>query len=102
MSVFMDDFIAFLQEYGIIGLAIAVVVGNATKDLVNTVVDAVLMPFIGLVLPSSTWETYTLDIAGAELGIGRLIGASLDFILIALIVFLFVKLVLRQKEVKKV
>lgn len=102
MSAFMDDFIAFLKEYGILGLAIAVVVGNATKDLINTVVDAVLMPLIGLVLPSSTWETYTVTVSGAELGIGQLIGAMLDFILIALVVYLFVKLVLRQKEVKKV
>lgn len=102
MTKMMDDFVGFLQQYGIVGLAIAVVVGNATKDLVNAVVDDILMPFIGLLLPGEGWRTYTATVAGAELGIGHLIGAMLDFVLIAMVVFLFVKFVLRKEEVKKV
>lgn len=96
-----DGFIDFLQEYGIIGLAIAVVIGNATKDLVNTTVDSLIMPVIGIILPASDWQQYTVTVLSAQIEVGELLAAMLDFVIIAFIIYLFVKFVLKHEDVKK-
>lgn len=77
-------------------------IGNATKDLVNAVVDDVIMPFIELALPVGNWREYTATLVGAELRIGHLLAAMLDFVIIALVIYAFVKLVLKQEKVKKI
>lgn len=102
MPSLSDEFIGFLQEYGVIGLAIAVVIGNATKDLVNAVVDDVVMPIVEVVLPGSDWQTVKLVVGPVAFRIGHLIGAILDFTIIALLVFAFFKMVLKKEQVEKV
>ncbi len=96
------EFFEFLKEYKVVGLAIGVVIGTATNDLVNSVVESVIMPFVGIFLPAEEWQAYSVSLAGAEFKIGHLIGAALDFLIIALVVFLFVKYILRKEETGKV
>ncbi len=98
----IQDFIEFLKEYGIIALALAVVVGMAVKDLVNAVVQDLLMPFVGLLLPGEGWREAVFHISSAEIQIGHLIGAILDFLIILLVVYLFLKYALKEKEIKKI
>jgi large conductance mechanosensitive channel len=97
-----DGFMEFLKEYKILGLAIAVVIGNTTKDLVNAAVDGLIMPLIGIVLPVSAWEEYTLTVMTAEIQTGQLLAAALDFLIIAFLIYLFVRMVLKREEVKKI
>ncbi len=102
MKDITQGFIAFLKEYGIMGLAIAVVIGSATKDLVNAVVDGLIMPLVGIVLPAGEWQAYTVRFMTADIQVGQLLAAVLDFAIIALVIYAFVKLVLKQEEVKKI
>ncbi|MDY6769660.1 MAG: MscL family protein [Candidatus Nanohaloarchaea archaeon] len=96
-----DDFLRFMKEYGIVALALAVVIGTAVKDLVNALVDDLVMPVVGVVLPGEGWRTATYAVAGVEFGIGHFIGAVLDFLIVALLVYLFVRHALRQEEIGK-
>lgn len=98
---FLEEFMKFLEEYGVIGLAIAFVIGLAVKDLVSSVVDDVVMPIIEAVLPAGNWQTATILIGTVELQIGHLISSLIDFTIIALLIFAFVKYALKKKEVKK-
>lgn len=98
----VDGFIEFLQEYGIIGLAIAVVMGTATKDLVNAVVADVIMPVIEVVLPGESWQEALLVIGPVEFNIGHLIGALLDFLIIAVIIYLIAKYIIGRDNVEKI
>ncbi|KXB08584.1 hypothetical protein AKJ56_00875 [candidate division MSBL1 archaeon SCGC-AAA382N08] len=93
---------SFLEEYGIIGVAIAFVIGLAVKDLVSAVVDDVIMPMIEVVLPAGEWQTAVLVIGTVKLQIGHLISSIIDFVIIALLIFAFVKYALKQKKVKKI
>lgn len=95
------DFLEFVKEYQILGLAIGFVIGAAVKDLVNASVDDILMPLVGIFLPGGNWETATLQLFSAELRIGHFLGAAIDSTLIALILFLFVRYILRKEEVEK-
>ena len=98
----LQDFAAFLEEYGVVGLAIAFVMGLAVKDLVSAIVDDLIMPIVGLFLPQGAWETATINLAGADLLIGHLLSAVIDFTIIALLIFVFVKYGLREEKVEKI
>lgn len=103
----LTDFRAFLIKANAIALAIAVVLGAAVAKLVGAVADDVLMPLIGLVLPGGNWRearivlSSTTDAAGkvTENAIlyGHLIGALLDFIIVALVVYLAMKWLIKEE-----
>ncbi|MFB6158457.1 MAG: MscL family protein [Candidatus Nanohalobium sp.] len=96
-----QDFVDFLQEYGVIGLAIAFVIGVAVKDLVSATVDVLIIPVVGVFLPAGEWQNAVLTLANIEFQIGLLLSALIDFLIIAFLVFLFVRYVLGKTEVGK-
>lgn len=92
----LEDFSAFLDEYGVIGLAIAFVIGLAVTDLVSAIVDHVVMPVVSVFLPAGDWQTATLTVASIEFGIGHFLAALIDFLIIAFLIFLFVRYALPE------
>jgi large conductance mechanosensitive channel len=102
MKNITDDFVTFMKEYGVIGLAIGVVIGNATKDLVNSVVKGLIMPLVGIFLPGGNWQEVTVQIFTAEIRVGELLNAVLDFVIIAFLVYLFIRFILKKDEVETV
>ncbi len=97
-----SDFLAFLKKYKIVGLAIAFIIGAATKDLVNAAVDDIVMPIVSLFLPGEAWREATWTVATVEFKVGHLIGATIDFIIIAFLVYAFARYILKQEKVEKV
>ncbi len=95
------EFIAFLKEYGVIGLAIAVIIGGKLNDLVTSIVNGILMPIVGFFVPGGAWRTATLDVGSVHFLIGPVAGALIDFLIVALMVFYFSKVVLKEKEIHK-
>ena len=49
---FVQEFMGFLKTFGIIGLAIAFVIGAAASKLVTAFVNDIINPIVGLALPS--------------------------------------------------
>ena len=97
----LKEFITFLKTYQVIGLAIAVIIGGKVNDLVKAFVDQLIMPFVGLMIPGGDWRQIVLRIGELKIGVGIILGASLDFLIIAGIIFLFAKHVLKEVEVAK-
>jgi large conductance mechanosensitive channel len=95
------EFLAFLKHYGVIGLAIAVIIGGKANALVTTLVDGILMPIITAFVPNGTWRTATLDVGSVRFLLGPVLGAAIDFLIVALIVFWFSKKVLKEEVVTK-
>ncbi len=98
-----DEFMEFLTKYNVIQLAVAVVVGQAAKELVSSIADNLIMPLVGAVTPGGSWRNWVWKVAGVEFGLGRLVSSLLDFMIVALVVFVVLKKVLRfdVKKVKK-
>lgn len=92
------EFRDFLEDYGIVGLVVAFVIGLAVKDLVSATVDGIVMPVVGVFLPAGDWQAATLAIASIELHIGHFLAALIDFLIIAFLVFVFVRYVLPEEE----
>ena len=91
------EFMKFLKEYGVIGLAIGVIIGGKAGELVKAIVDGVLMPIVGLVLPEGGWQGWTLG----PIQVGMVLGALINFVIVAWLVFWFSKKVLREESLAK-
>jgi large conductance mechanosensitive channel len=93
------EFLEFLKQYGIIGLAIAVIIGGKLNALVTSTVDGILMPIITFFIPGGTWRTTTLDLGPFHFLLGPFFGALIDFLIVALIVFLIAKHLFMEDKV---
>ena len=97
----LQEFKVFLTKSNALALAVGVIIGAATGKVVSGVVDDLLMPIIGLILPAGDWREAKLvlktvtDAKGKitvnAIAYGHLIGTIIDFFLIALVVFLVTK-----------
>lgn len=92
------EFVDFLKQYGVIGLAIAVILGGKLNALVDAVVKELLMPFIGLLLPSGDWRNLAITIGETKFGLGPILASSVDFLIVAVVVFLISKKLLADKS----
>ena len=88
---FMEEFMGFLSKYGVIGLAIGFIMGSAASRVVTALVQDILMPFIGIVIPGGEWRKIIVELGPVKLLIGDFIGALIDFLIIAVVIFLLVK-----------
>lgn len=96
-----EEFLAFLRQYGVIGLAIAVVIGGKANAVVTALVDGVIMPAVTFFLPGGQWRTVTLDVGPVHFLLGPVFGAAIDFLIVAWLVFWFSKKILREQPVLK-
>ena len=96
-----QEFIAFLKQYGVIGLAIAVIIGGKANALVSALVDGILMPIVTFFIPGGAWRTATLNVGPIHLLLGPVLGAAVDFLIVAWLVFWFSKKVLGEETVAK-
>jgi large conductance mechanosensitive channel len=85
---FMKEFKAFAVRGNVMDLAVGVIIGGAFNKIVTALVESIIMPIIGMVI-GDTEKFATLTVGGIKVGV--LIQATLDFIIIAFILFLLVK-----------
>jgi len=99
----MKDFIKFVREQGVIGLAIGFILGGAVSKVVSSLVQDIINPLLGIVLGSTKGlETAVLSIGPAQIKWGSFAAALVDFIVIALVVYYgFKKLGLEKLDGKK-
>ena len=95
------EFIAFLKQYGVIGLAIAVIMGSKANAFVAALVDGILMPLVTFFIPGGAWRTATLKVGSVHFLLGPVLGAGIDFVIVAFLVFWFSKKVLKEETVTK-
>ena len=90
-----QEFKAFLQKYNVMALAIAFILGAAIGKVVTALVADLIMPIIGMAIPSGDWRQIAVQGGSAKFLVGDFAGAVLDFILIALVVFFIGKALLK-------
>lgn len=94
---FWSDFRQFLKQYSVIGLAIGVVMGTAVNSLVQAIVQGMITPLIGLLVPSQDFQKLIVHVRGVEFRFGDMISATLHFLIIAVLIYVVVKVLLRQE-----
>lgn len=99
---FVDEFMTFLKNYQVIGLAIAVIIGAAAGKMVTAMVNDIIMPIIAVLTPGGDWKSAILQVGPVKFMVGDFAGAVIDFVIVALVIFLIVKLIMKGDTSKKV
>jgi large conductance mechanosensitive channel len=88
-----NEFKAFLENYKVMGLAVAFIIGVYLGSLVQSLVKDLLLPAIGLALPGLS-DLASLQYTAAEqiFGIGNFLVALITFIIVAFVIFILVKI----------
>lgn len=90
-STFLDEFRAFALKGNVVDLAVGVIIGGAFGKIVDSLVKHVIMPTIGLLMPSDQGYLGWKVVVGAkEIPYGLFIGEIVNFLIVSLAVFLFV------------
>lgn len=97
----IKEFMDFLYEYKVIGLAIAFIMGVAANQLIKSLVDNVIMPFITFFIPGGAWKTATFALGPIVIGWGPFLADIIYFIIVAFVIFLIAKKVLKEDKVAK-
>jgi len=99
---FIDEFMEFLLKYQVIGLAVAFIIGAAATKMVTATVTDIIMPIIAVLIPGGDWRTQVVQAGPIKFLVGDFVGSLIDFIIIALVVFLIVKFLMRGDVSKKI
>lgn len=99
----VQDFKEFAMRGNVIDLAVAVVIGTAFNQIVSSLVDNIIMPIAGIMLGGVSFASLSATVGEATITYGAFLQAVLDFLVIALTVFVVVKLINRfyKKEEAK-
>ena len=97
MKKFFQEFKEFEMRGNVLDMAVGVVVGSAFTAIVTSIVQNLLTPLLGLLIPDSTFAEW----APGGFGIGAVINSIITFLITAFVVFLLVKGVNKLTHLKK-
>ena len=108
---FITEFRDFLMRGNVIDMAVGVIVATAFGKITTSLVNDVIMPFIGWLIGDIDLSMVNITLVeevlneagevvkpGVVIGIGTLLVTVIDFLIIAFIVFLIIKIMAKAKE----
>lgn len=95
------EFIEFLKKYQVIGLAIAVIIGGKLNDFVGSLVNDLVIPLIFQPALKAAHIDDINSLSWHSIKYGKVIGSFIGFLIVAVLVFVFVKFVLKEAVIEK-
>lgn len=109
LKKFFQEFGTFIAKGNALDLAVGIVIGGAFNAIIKSLVADIIMPLIGLVVQADVTQLKLLlhepegDLPAIYLTYGNFIQSIMDFLIIALAIFLALKVIMRlQTGLKKV
>ena len=87
----LKEFREFLQQGNVIDLAMAVIIGGAFGAIINSLVDDIFMPVIGILIGGIDFSGLSIQVGEAVILFGNFIQAIINFVIIASAVFLVIR-----------
>ena len=104
----IKEFKQFISRGNVMDLAIGVIIGSAFGKIVTSVVNDILMPLIGIIIGGLDFTNLSIKIKNATINYGMFIQNVIDFLIVAICIFIFIKIVSKftkkseeKEEVKK-
>lgn len=97
----LTEFLDFLKQYGVVGLAIAVIIGGKLNELVSSLVNDLLTPVLFQPALQAAGVNGIRELSFHGIKYGMVVGSLIDFLIVAFLVFLFAKKVMREEKVTK-
>ena len=101
MKKFLEEFKAFAMRGNVMDLAVGVIVGGAFSSITTSLINAIIMPIVGIFAGQASFADLTVHIGPAVVTYGNFIQAVINFLILAFVVFCMVKAVnrvIRKKE----
>ena len=97
MKGFIKEFREFISRGSVMDMAVGIIIGGAFTAIVNSLVDDIISPLLGLI-GGGNFDTLSVQIGGVTLFYGKFITAIINFLLIALVLFLIIKALNKARE----
>ncbi len=97
----IKEFREFIMRGNVIDLAVAVIIGAAFTAIVNSLVDDIIMPIIGAIIGGVDFTSLAITVGEATITYGNFIQAVINFLLIALVLFLLIRAINRVSRKKE-
>ena len=96
------EFAKFLKEFNIVSLAVGFIMGTASTALVGSLVKDVLMPIAEPFMGAESWQEAVWNVGPVNIAIGSFAAEVFNFLILALIIFIIAKKLLKMEtEAKK-
>lgn len=83
----LNEFRKFISRGNVLDLAVAVIIGGAFGAIVNSLVDDILMPIVGVVIGGIDFSGLSINVGQAQVLYGNFIQAIVNFLVIAAAMF---------------
>jgi large conductance mechanosensitive channel len=94
----LKEFRDFVLRGNVLDLAVAVVIGAAFTAIITSLVNDILMPIIGIIIGGVDFASLSVMVGDAVIAYGKFLQAVVNFLLIALVLFLAVKAINSAKQ----
>ena len=91
MKKFMSEFKEFIAKGDVMSMAVGIIIGGAFTAIVNSLVNDVVTPLLGIILGGLDFTGIKITVGSAELMVGNFIQAVIIFLLTALVIFSIMK-----------
>ncbi|MFN3661482.1 large conductance mechanosensitive channel protein MscL [Yoonia sp.] len=95
----INEFRDFIAKGNVMDLAVGIIIGAAFTAIVNSLVGDLIQPLIGLIVGGLDFSALSFGVGEAQFMYGSFITALINFLIIAFVVFLLVKMVNRVKSI---
>ena len=86
-----EEFKKFAFKGNVVDLAIGVIIGAAFGSIVKSLVEDIVMPLIGLILPGDKgYEGWVWQVGDKIIPYGKFLGAMLNFLIVAFVLYIFI------------
>ncbi len=92
----LQEFIEFLKRYGVIGMAIGIILGTKLNELVSSLVNDLLMPLIFRPALDAAQVEDIRKLSYHGVLYGKVIGSAIDFVIVAFVIFVLVRVLMRS------
>lgn len=91
MKKFMTEFKAFISKGDVMSMAVGIIIGGAFTSIVNSLVNDVITPFLGIIIGGIDFSGIVITVGSAQILVGNFIQAVITFLLTALVLFSIMK-----------
>ncbi len=91
MKAFMKEFKEFITKGDVMSMAVGIIIGGAFTAIVNSVVENLISPIIGMICGGIDFSSLSITVGEASLGVGAVINSIITFLLTALVLFFILK-----------
>ena len=92
------EFKEFISKGNIFDMAVGVIIGGAFGKIVTSLVNDIIMPLVGIIIGGHDFTGLVAKVGDAEIAYGTFIQNIVDFLIVALCIFIVVKAMSRFKK----